>query len=82
MEYSSGCEEILENIKLALHRCSNNKSVYNINNVININECANIQKFANSLYSTETKIKLFQPQIENMYSIEYIVKDRTLIIDK
>jgi hypothetical protein len=76
------CNEVLENIKLALHKCSDNKSIYKIKEKLDLNKCENLKNFAKTLHVTKTKIKTPTEKLEKKYYIEYIVKDRILIIDK
>ena len=81
------CNEVLENMKMCLHRCRDNKKVFNVNphifDTINIDNCEQIQKFKNELQTTKTIIEIKNPLLtpRSRYSIEYLVNKRLLVVD-
>jgi hypothetical protein len=81
------CNEVLENMKTCLHKCRDNKTVFNVNphifDTINIDNCEQIQKFKNELQTTKTIVEIKNPLLtpRSRYSIEYVVNKRLLVVD-
>jgi len=81
------CYEVVSNMKLCLQRCSDNKRVFSVNphifETVDISKCEEIQKFKNELRETKTLIEIKKPLMNprSRYSIEYVVKNRQLVLD-
>jgi hypothetical protein len=75
------CEEVLENIKLSLMQCKNNKTSFTLEKACDIKKCENIHQYQTSLYATNTKITIKIPDIVSRYSIQYDPQKRIVEID-
>ena len=81
------CHEVLENMKMSLQRCRDNKKVFNVNphifDTIDIRNCDQIQSFKNELTVTKTLIDIKTPLLNprSRYSVEYLVNKRLLVLD-
>ena len=75
------CEQVLENIKLSLLHCQNNKQTFKLNMPFNINNCDNIAKYESSLHATKTRIIIKASSNAKKYSINYNVKERTVELE-
>jgi Tfp pilus assembly PilM family ATPase len=81
---SASCNEVLENIRRSLYKCSDNYKIHTIDQTVLLAECSNIQHFSEFVKrTTEIQIVWVNPTIEknSFYSIQYNVKDRLLRID-
>jgi hypothetical protein len=78
---TTSCEDILENIKLSLLQCKNNKTDYSLEKAINMRKCENIQTYQSSLYATKTQIVLQVPELVSKYSIQYDVQNRIIHVN-
>jgi len=80
------CDEILHNMKACLHRCENNRQIFNVSPFIStnmdINKCENIQDFRLSLEPTKTTLDIKTPILTpfSRYSVQYVVGKRTLVL--
>lgn len=80
------CDEILSQLQLSLHRCKNNKEIYNYfgSSSVDITMCSNIKSYKTSLIATKTsldiKVSIVEP--DTHYCIEYDVNNRRITMDK
>jgi hypothetical protein len=75
------CEELLENIHKTLHECRDNKKKIAISGLFDIRECNNFTNWSKNIKNCiPLKIEIKNPIVENNYSIEYIVNQRSLVI--
>ena len=80
---NTDCEELLENIHMTLHECRDNKKKVAISGLFDISECKNITNWSKNIKSCiPLKIEIKNPIVNNTYSIEYIVNQRSLIISE
>ena len=83
------CSELLENMQRCLMKCKNNKKIYYFNSSLidkfNIMDCDNISNYSEKLmYDMKISIKILKKEIktDNMYTIEYDITNKTLILDQ
>jgi len=75
------CKEVLENIKLSLMQCKNNKMSFTLEKACDIKKCENIYHYQTSLYATKTQIIMKIPDKVSVYSIQYDPQKRIVEID-
>ena len=81
------CSELLDNMKLCLQKCRDNKKIFTVNphifETVDINKCEQIQKFKVELDETKTYVQIKKPLLNprSQYSVEYSVNKRLLVVD-
>jgi hypothetical protein len=75
------CQELLENIQRTLHECRDNQRTIEICEALDVNKCKNIKFWENTIKSSiPLKVEIKNTVLNNTYSIDYKVNERSLII--